>query len=194
MTEQSQVFASWGSFALTPDSVLFSDVSANAVRLFATLHKYSTMPDGALPSRATVAALMHVSTDTVDRALKELVEAGFVAVTHRWRTPDGEEASGPGRGAIQSSSRYDLMPNLPAPVRRGSRKDAEGVAAPVPIPQPQGCGTNKNDLNKNEPIRSEQGFVNISRIELGNKSVREPMPNPDLHCKIGPLLRSGWRS
>lgn len=109
--EQDRVQATF-TFAQLPDTVLYADVSDKAVRLFALLHKYSTLPHGAVPKRATLAEQMHCSPASVDRALNELKDREFVEVIHRWRV-SGEVVEAderPARNAERTSSRYLLMP------------------------------------------------------------------------------------
>lgn len=81
-------------FALVPEWLLDTDVSAQAVRLYAVISRYADA-DGrnAYPSRKTLAERLKVKDKgTVDRALKELVTAG--AITVRGRLDDaGDQAS-----------------------------------------------------------------------------------------------------
>lgn len=70
-------------FAIVPEWIIDSDVSANAVRLYALLNRYANSRGQAFPTRATLAKRMGVSTDTVDRAKQELVEIGALTIQRR---------------------------------------------------------------------------------------------------------------
>jgi DNA-binding transcriptional MocR family regulator len=94
-------------FAIVPQYVLFSQVSANAVRLFAVLNRYANAQQKAWPSRKTLAQLMEVSVATVDRAKDELVELGALQVENR-QGPNGDP----------TSNIYTLV--MSSPMRRGT--------------------------------------------------------------------------
>lgn len=133
-------------FTIIPNMVLFSGVSANAVRLYALLQHYATMPLGAVPSRATLGQQMGgVSRDTVDRALKELVIEGFVVVTNRWLHQDKTVSDIYAPGAEPTTNQYRL-PLTP------SRKDAATLAAPVRPPSRKDAAHNDIDLSNTELI------------------------------------------
>jgi len=72
-------------FAIVPEWLLDADIGDAAVRLYAVLLRYGQSSGARMPSRATLARRMHKkSTDSVDRALKELVAIGAVTVEHRY--------------------------------------------------------------------------------------------------------------
>lgn len=72
-------------FAVVPEWLLDADISDCAVRLYAVLLRYGQVSGARMPSRATLARrLRKKSTDTVDRAMRELVDLGAVVVTPRW--------------------------------------------------------------------------------------------------------------
>lgn len=103
-------------FAIVPEFVLYAPISANAVRLFAVLHRYANTNLRAWPSRKTLADAMGVSPATIDRAKDELVSLG--AVTVQARTSDSGDPT---------SNLYTLRMTNPAngepsaPVRKGMR-------------------------------------------------------------------------
>jgi hypothetical protein len=70
-------------FAIVPEWIIDSDVSANAIRLYAILNRYANSRGQAFPTRATLAKRMSCSTDTVDRAKQELVEIGALTIQRR---------------------------------------------------------------------------------------------------------------
>jgi hypothetical protein len=79
-------------FAIIPEWVVHSDISSNAVRLYAVLNRFANTNGKAWPSRKTIADIMHTSTATVDRAKDELVEIKALTVEHRM-TPQGDPSS-----------------------------------------------------------------------------------------------------
>ena len=102
-------------FAAIPEWVLYhTELTGDDVRLFGVLARYG---NDVHPSRATVASAIGKSTDTVDRCLSRLVDAGAVIVEKRFQ------------GETQLPNRYHLAGD--EPFAAGGRMDAEGVAAPV---------------------------------------------------------------
>lgn len=72
------------AFALLPEWLLDADVSAQAIRLYAVLARYADRAGNAFPSRKALADRLQVrDKKTVDRALKELVDAQAVTVHGR---------------------------------------------------------------------------------------------------------------
>lgn len=75
-------------FAIVPEWVLFSDVSAQAVRVYAVLARFADREtDVAFPGRKTISLRARCSVSTVQRSVAELVEIGAVEV--RTRKVDG---------------------------------------------------------------------------------------------------------
>jgi hypothetical protein len=72
-------------FAIVPEWLLDADISDAAVRLYAVLLRYGQTSGARMPARSTLAARMRKkSTDTIDRAMRELVELGAVVVQNRF--------------------------------------------------------------------------------------------------------------
>lgn len=72
-------------FAIVPEWLLDADVSDAAVRLYAVLLRFGQTSGARMPSRSTLALRMRKkSTDSVDRAMRELVDLGAVVVRHRF--------------------------------------------------------------------------------------------------------------
>ena len=64
-------------FSMVPEWVLDADIGDCALRLYAVLLRYGNTTGARMPARATLATRLHKkSTDTVDRALAELVAWG----------------------------------------------------------------------------------------------------------------------
>ena len=92
-------------FAIVPEWVIDAGVSDCAFRLYAVLLRYGQTSGQRMPGRALLAARLHKSTDTVDRALKELVAAGAVVIERRRR------------GRVNLTNRYHLMSSPPSASR-----------------------------------------------------------------------------
>ena len=117
-------------FAAVPEWVIDAAISDTALRLYCVLLRYGNTTGHRMPSRATLAARLHKkSTDTIDRALRELEALGALAVEHR--------ATGTGRAL---TNRYHLLTARPGtqPSRRrgGGRSHAaapKDVDGPPPV-------------------------------------------------------------
>ncbi|HWL97359.1 MAG TPA: hypothetical protein VNP20_08435 [Nocardioidaceae bacterium] len=134
-------------FAIVPEWLLDADIGDCAVRLYAVLLRYGNSSGARMPGRATLARrLRKKSTDTVDRAMRELVAVGAVRVEHRFagrqrltnryhvrtsrpRSPNnvGEVPSGGGRADTATGSGDGRSGSVAAAT--GGRKDAPRVAA-----------------------------------------------------------------
>ncbi|NLT56858.1 MAG: hypothetical protein GXX79_20300 [Actinomycetales bacterium] len=102
-------------FAIAPEWVLDAGVSDVAFRLYVVLLRYGQSSGQRMPGRKLLAARLHMrSTDTVDRALKELVAVGAVVVERR-RT-----------GRTNLTNRYRVMITSPAQRERSSHRPDEG--------------------------------------------------------------------
>ena len=125
------VMSDLGRFAIVPDWVLRSSISDRAVRLFALLARYADRErHEAFPSRQTLAQALNASTDSVDRATKELVVIGAVQVEHR-RNSSGDPTSNLYRLMYVKSDSEGSLSQSPGRITAatGSRTTAETVAA-----------------------------------------------------------------
>lgn len=127
MSEQAgEVFEDEGTlvleqrFAIVPEWVIDAGVSDCAFRLYAVLLRYGQTSGQRMPGRALLAARLHKSKDTVDRALKELVAAGAVVVEHRRR------------GRVNLTNRYHLMSTPPAARRDRCMATGGRISAATP--------------------------------------------------------------
>jgi len=127
-----------GRFGITPEWLLDSGVSDRAIRLFATLAaKYADRDTGkSFPSRATLANDLGCSTDSIDRAMKELTGVGAVTVNHR-----------------KADKEWLTSVYLLAYVRIPSRNDADT--------QPQGCGREPESVNHNQEPEEDKSSIHI---------------------------------
>lgn len=79
-------------FAVVPEDVLYAEISANAVRLWAILERHSGIDGRCYPGRKRMAELMRVSEDTITRVKAELVKAELLEATERF-DQDGRRTS-----------------------------------------------------------------------------------------------------
>ncbi len=150
----SAVISDIGHYAIVPEWLLDTDVSPQAIRLFAVLAvKYADRrTDMTVVHRARLARDMHVSMRTVARSIPELLRVKALTIKHR-RTAEGDLAA----------SQYVLhfvsprkVKNVPTP------KDTDvptvpdvprsrGIASPLP---PKGGGTRSVDRGRRGGLRS----------------------------------------
>jgi hypothetical protein len=133
-------------FAIVPEWLLDADVNDAAVRLYAVLLRFGQSSGARMPARSTLAARMRKkSTDTIDRALRELVQLGAVVVQHRFdggqrltnryvvRTTrpgrDGESGGGRTDAATPTHAATPMVAATRNSAGRGGRMDAARVAA-----------------------------------------------------------------
>lgn len=120
MTTRNTVHNDYGTFASTPVTLVRDpELSANAKALYAVIWSYSDERDrDAFPGRKTLAAHLAVSVDTVDRAIRELVAYGALAVEHGF---DGDRQTTNTYRILQLAKREGGA----APMRLGGRTSAE---------------------------------------------------------------------
>jgi hypothetical protein len=120
------------AYAVIPEWILDSDISAQAVRLFGVLDRYVGQNAEAWPSRKTLAARMNCSTNTVDRAIEELVKIRAITVDSRFRE-DGSRTSS-SYVTWPASERSDPTPTH---IRQGGLP-ASGIAEVTPYEVEEG--------------------------------------------------------
>lgn len=123
-------------FAMIPEWILYSDISPNAIRLYCILNRYGGKDGVVAPSRQELAKKMNASTDTIDRAKKELVKIQALTIHRRsvegtnvldtneyvvWFNPPGSRKNAGSRTEADRGTRRNA--------HRGTRKVAEKVAA-----------------------------------------------------------------
>lgn len=155
----NDVLTHGGLFARVPHELLLDGLEPTSVALYAHLMRYADWRTGeAHPKRQTLATLLGYTTvKPVDRALKELREAGWVDVFPRWRRYEGgqQEVAYEARpGFTQTSNGYVLYAEknggaAPAEGGRGSREGTPGGSGRVPQGVPEGY-TNDNQLINNQ--------------------------------------------
>ncbi len=140
------------TFGRVPTWLLDEPVPDRAVRLFALLTRYADQEGRGYPGRRTLAERLRCSVDSVDRALRDLVDAGAVRVVERW---DGDGDGGqltndyhllehrdPGRtGAAPPAAPVRLPPAAPVrPRREREPEEREPGVNETPLPSPRAGG------------------------------------------------------
>lgn len=155
-------------YSIVPEWVLDHEqggLSANAVRLYAVLARYGNSEGAsAFPSRSTLAKRMGVSKlETVDRAARELKEAGAVEVESR-----------PGQ-----SSLYVLAVARPTPIN--------GVSPSTGYPAESGRGVPRSTGHDREK-KTEKTSTDVEVAEPPKKT-RPPDPVWDVLVELfGPVV------
>jgi len=159
---------------MVPEWLLYSPVSAGAIRLFATLHRHEG-ERGIYPSRRRLAGLLDCSVDTVDRQTKELTAVGAVSVEPRF-SDRGDRTSNlyrlhmvrpPGRtvaptGGSKSSSTGD---------RRNAAQTKEDLNE----------SSLERDLEEPSPKRVTKDFIEEMKREFPTLDVDEEWANASNH-------------
>ena len=158
-------------FAIIPHWVIYSNISDAALRLYAVMAKYADNATGkAWPSRGTLANDIRKSEKTVDRAIKELVEAGALKVSRRY-DPETRE---------YKSNMYTLITAMPT----------VGVASPVSPPTPTNVPLTKptelDPYSFTSDLRSDESFHVRGNLEPAKrKHLVDLIHTIGLHRKAG---------
>lgn len=124
------------AFAIIPETILYSTVSSNAVRLYGVFARHADPEGRAYPGLKRLSELLRCSEDTVRRAKKELTDAGFIRC--EWRTDDeGRRVSdnvflqgAPRKSATRGGSKS-------ATLTRTNKNENKGYAAKTDQAQPR---------------------------------------------------------
>lgn len=184
---KTRITNDYGKFAQIPVSIARDpSLSSHAVRLYAIIWSYSDADDrDAHPGRKKFAAHMAISLDTVDRAMRELVEYGAIAVEPRF---DGDR---------QTTNIYRILviPTPAAPMRPPSRMGAEDGgrmgAAQDQEPEDQGQlrpvlkNSHQGAVDNSATGRDSNRNVTPSRL---SKTHGHPLSTKDVFTSVGDLL------
>ena len=151
-------------FAIVPEWLLDADIGDSAVRLYAVLLRYGSSSGARMPSRATLAKrLRKRSSDSVDRAMKELVGIGAVRVEHRYDGPQ------------RLTNAYHVRTSRPRPTNP---------------PRPTGTGSRKSAATPPRAPRGGRG--NAGRVAANIEDDREQFTeSTSSSCKDAPVNKSG---
>ena len=168
-------------FSIIPEWVLYADITATAVRLYATLQRYADKDSGEChPSRATLATKCNCTVKSIDRALAELIAIG--AVTKKQRiSPNGD----------MTSNQYRVITNA-------------GVASKLSLPSDKNSptGGDKNDtqtivsMNQSHERPAAQSIADewweAYKQRTGGKTPTGKGAWHSLMAVITSALASGW--
>lgn len=136
---------------ITPEWVQVARISATAVRLYGVLNRIGQKKAHVVPSRKELAAAMHTSVSSVDRATRQLMNIGALTIKKRW-SDDGEPLT----------NEYLLKLTPPAGGHVGELLDliedespAQGVAAKTTPPTVKKDPTPGNDATPRESAGQE---------------------------------------
>lgn len=132
-------------FAIVPEWVLEAPISDRAVRLYGILRRYADQDLRAHPGRRALAERLRCSVDSVDRAVRELVQVGAMIVTPR-RALDGDQLTNDYRLADGQSLR---------PRRTLDEQPALSKAAATPLGKAAALSTSY--LNESHSERDWEG-------------------------------------
>lgn len=124
-------------FAIIPEWLIFADVSDKAIRLYAVLARHANAEGETTVYRTTLAKEMCCSSDSVDRALRELVAIEALSVRSRRSEEHPRQ---------QLANEYTLRTSAP------SRTDAE---TPLRIGAARGSRTDAAVVNESKPERKK---------------------------------------
>ena len=97
-------------FAVIPETVLYANIGHLAVRIYGVLRRHADQNGTCHPGRTRIAKLAHTNPRSVDRAIRELVEHGYITVHHR-RDPNNPERYLSNKYVIYSTPRaHDTTP------------------------------------------------------------------------------------
>ena len=133
-------------FAMIPEWVLHSQISATAIRLYAVLRRRADKNTSqCYPTRKSLAKDLQVgSLSTVDRAMKELIGVGAVKVIHR---KNGDEYTS-NIYTVISVTPYRKSGEVAAQMNVGSRTDDEQTI----VIKPKTSNHIKNSLERKSDI------------------------------------------
>ena len=109
------------TFAIIPDWVINADISDAAFRVYSLLLRFGNTSGCRMPSGGLLALRLHRSTDSIDRALRELADHALVHIEHRHN----------GRKTL--SNRYHVRTSPPPSVSTsGTGRRSAAPAPPSP--------------------------------------------------------------
>lgn len=147
------------NFAIVPEWVLFSGLSANAVRLYAVLNRHANKTTGKAVVRRTtlaeeVGGKKPLSTKTVDRCVNELVDLGAVSIKSRF----GDQG--------QRSNEYTVnqVPLGAVQMSIGGDTSVQGVTGDTSVQGPLDTGVPPNESpSEREVTEREKTLASATR-------------------------------
>jgi hypothetical protein len=152
-------------FAIVPEWVLDAAISDAAVRLYAVLLRFGQTSGARMPARSTLARRMRKkSTDTVDRAMRELVELGAVVVQHRFD------------GGQRLTNKYLVRTSRPC--NNGARGGRTDAATPTAAPTRTAAATREDEGEGGRIVAAGVAAPMRHNPEFFTESSTPPPPTP----------------
>lgn len=176
-------------FSTVPEWLLYADVSAYAVRVWAVLDRHADSASGECDvSLARVAKLSRCSVNTAKKAVRELEALGAVRVTRSRLTPSGDP----------DTNEYQLVTSPPSSGDGGGSRDDPGVGHDV-VGGGSPDGPKRKPLNESltkEPAPDGAGATrNIVAffVDCHRSRGSEPIPNhvARVGAEVKKLLAAG---
>lgn len=124
-------------FCIIPEWVLYSEITATAVRLYGTLQRYADKETGAChPSRSTLAQKCNCTVKSIDRALTELIAIGAVIKKQRI-SANGDLTSN--QYTIITTPQVASKMSLPSDKNAPTGRDKNDTGTIVSVNQSQEC-------------------------------------------------------
>ena len=79
-----KTFLKLGNYYFIPNDIYFYDLKPRAFSVYCYLCKCSDNMGRCFPSRKNIRDNCHISEKTIDKAIKELIDAGLIEVEHRY--------------------------------------------------------------------------------------------------------------
>ncbi len=185
---------------MVPEDLLFSkQLSDRAKTLYGILHRHVGRNDTAWPGRARLADLTNCSTDSIDRALKELEIHGWLVIDRRtgYRGSNKYRLLATQRPRAVTTQDAQTVDNSTPPTSRTaatSRKAADSLAAPVRPKREK----RKIDIGiSNSELSTDQGFRPKNAPRTKNPSApsetRSLIPRPGHKHRCLECNDRGWK-
>lgn len=146
-------------FAIVPEWLLDSEISDCAVRLYAVLLRYGHSSGCRMPSRTTLAQrLRKRSTDSVDRAMRDLVTVGAVVVEPRYQ------------GRERLTNVYRVRTSRPSRLQRSDPAALRNLKSPTAPASPPGDAAPTSPNRLPRPADSRTAGASSSSARCSRKT------------------------
>ena len=129
-----------------------SNLKSRALSVLIYLIDRSNQELTCFPAIPTMAEQLHISISTVKRALRELVDAGYISKDARFREKN--------RG--QSSNLYTLI--LQEEKQEGNKKDGSGDREKIELASDNSCDVRNKDRKDNQDMGKVEGVLEKGKV------------------------------
>jgi hypothetical protein len=159
-------------YGRVPEALLYSAASDRACRLHALLTRWADTRPEEHPTRRELAALLHCSMDSVDRAVKELEKAGFLQITPRY-------AEG-----VRIANIYEVDVRGGRTDAEGSRTDAATITSENAKPAGDGGRTGAAGGGRTGAAVNKERTPITTEEEGTTSAAKQPRPEVDELCQL----------